>query len=339
MDQLTRDFTRDWAALNAALTGQLPRLLQSFLGDLAEPDVLTIERAVASGKKLRGSLVLAVCDALGAPTAGAMRSAIAVECVHAASLIHDDLVDGDWTRRSEPAIWVVQGGRRAVLLGDVIFATALHRAAQIGKDEVLVLSRAIALVAAGAYQERSDPHDIEQAAMNGSLGPALYDRVIQLKTGALFAAAAELGAIAGSASAALRDAAAEYGARMGQAYQIADDLQDVLSFIGSPTTTRAQRALLAGLLASFNMAAAAETALAVSGPVRPVGYVRDLIDAMESEIACRIASARRALAPFPQRCALDLLQAIPSLIVEPSIRAARHPHPAVAPQDLRACEP
>lgn len=339
MDRVTRDFTRDWAALNAELTAQLPALLETFLGDLAQPDARTIERAVASGKKLRGCLVLAVCDALGAPSASAMRSAIAVECVHAASLIHDDLVDGDWTRRSEPAIWVMQGSRRAVLLGDVIFATALHRAAQIGKDEVLVLSRAIALVAAGAYQEHVDAHDIEHAVTDGSLGSALYERVIQLKTGALFAAAAELGAIASGASPALRHASAEFGARMGQAYQIADDLQDVLGYVESPAITRQQSSLLAGLLASFNMAAAAQVALRASEPPRVVGYVQELMDAMEAEIARRLALARRALAGFPQRSRVGLLQAIPSLIVEPSVRAARRAHRALASYDFRACEP
>jgi geranylgeranyl pyrophosphate synthase len=339
MDRLIRDFTRDWAALNAELTAELPALLQTFLEDLAQPDARTIERAVASGKKLRGCLVLAVCDALGAPIASAMRSALAVECVHAASLIHDDLVDGDWTRRSEPAIWVMQGSRRAVLLGDVIFATALHRAAQIGKDEVLVLSRAIALVAAGAYQEHVDARDIEQAVSDGSIGAELYDRVIQLKTGALFAAAAELGAIASGASATLRHASAEFGARMGQAYQIADDLQDVLGYIDSPAITRQQRALLAGFLASFNMAAAAQTALRTSDPPSPAGYVRELIDTMEAEIARRIALARRALAGLPERSRVALLQAIPSLVVEPFVRAARGAHPALASHDVRACEP
>jgi geranylgeranyl pyrophosphate synthase len=323
MDHLTRDYAHEWAALNAELTAQVPILLQTFLGDLAQPDALTIERAVASGKKLRGCLVLAICDALGISIASAMRSAIAVECVHAASLIHDDLVDGDWTRRSEPAIWVVQGSRRAVLLADVIFATALHRAAQVGKDEVLVLSRAIAFVAAGAYQEHVDARDIEQATVDGSLGSALYDRVIQLKTGALFAAAAELGAIAGGASPALRHASAEFGARMGQAYQIADDLQDVLDYVECPAITREQRALLASFLASFNMAAAAQLALRESEPPRLIRYFRELMDVMEAEIARRVALARRALAGFPPRSRLGLLQALPSLVVEPVVRAAR----------------
>jgi geranylgeranyl pyrophosphate synthase len=267
-----------------------------------------------------------------------MQSAVAVECVHAASLIHDDLVDGDWTRRSEPATWVVHGSRRAVLLGDVIFATALHRAAQIGKDEVLTLSRAVAEVAAGAYQERIDPTDIEQAVRDGSLGPALYDRVIQLKTGALFAAAAELGAITAEANPGLRQASAEFGARIGQAYQIADDLQDVLSYAGSSVITRQQRALVAGFLASFNMASAAQVALAAHEPLHALPHLRKLVGAMEAEIARRISLARRALAEFPQRSRGEQLHAIPAMIVEPSLRAARHTHQDLALNDVRAFE-
>jgi geranylgeranyl pyrophosphate synthase len=61
--------------------------------------------------------------------------------VQAASLIHDDLVDDDAVRRDRPATWIVQGGRRAVLLGDLIFATALHKSAEAGQGQVLVLTR------------------------------------------------------------------------------------------------------------------------------------------------------------------------------------------------------
>ena len=337
MEHLNR--VHDWSALNVELGVQLPALVPMFLGDLGEPDARVVERTVTSGKKIRACLVLAVCDALGASISRAMRSAIAVECVHAASLIHDDLVDGDPTRRSEPAAWIVHGSRRAVLLGDVIFATALYRAAQIGKDEVLTLSRAIAQVAAGAYQERIDPRDIEQAVSDGSFGPVLYERVIQLKTGALFAAAAELGAIAAGASSELRHASAEFGARTGRAYQIADDLEDVLGYIGASAITRQQRALLASFLASFDMAEAAQAALAPGEPLHCLADLRDLVGAMEAEIARQTTLAQRALTEFPQRSRVDLLHAIPSMIVEPSLRAARCVRRDVACNDLRAFGP
>jgi hypothetical protein len=103
--------------------------------------------------------------------------------------------------------------------------------------------------------------------------------------------------------------------------------------------TRQQRALLAGFLASFNMAAAARIVLRANEPPRPVGYVQELIEAMETEIAGRITLARRALAGFPQRSRVGLLQAIPSLIVEPTVRAARPARTMRASHDVRACEP
>jgi hypothetical protein len=162
--------------------------------------------------------------------------------------------------------------------------------------------------------------------------------VIQLKTGALFAAAAELGAIAAGASPGGRRASAEFGARAGQAYQIADDLQDVLGYSESSPRTWRERALLASFLASFDMPAAAQLVLDARSPACPMEHVSTLMRAMEAEITRRAALARRALRGFPPGAQLGLLNALPAMIVEPSLRAARRVDRSLTPHGVRACE-
>jgi geranylgeranyl pyrophosphate synthase len=215
----------------------------------------------------------------------------------------------------------VHGSRRAVLLGDVIFATALQRTAELGREEVLTLSRAIAMLAAGAYKEPLDAREIDSAMANDTLAQPLYERIIYLKTGALFAAAAELGAIAAQATPLLRGAAVEFGARMGEAYQIADDLEDLVAHAGSSTISPQQRASLASLCAYFDMAPNGRAAISRTKLLdRNIG---ELIAAMEAEIARRIALARQALESFPERPRLAMLRALPAMIVEPVVTAAK----------------
>lgn len=317
MERLDDNVTRYWTGLRSELTTELAAWIPVFFRDLPPSDAQTIHALVRDGKKLRGSIVLAVCEALGGSRSGATPSAVAIECIHAASLIHDDFVDSDRTRRDGPAVWIVQGSRRAVLLADVIFATALQRTAELGQDEVLTLAGAIAKVAAGAYREPLDPADVDAAAREPARAQSLYDRIIYLKTGALFAAAAELGAIAAGASPALRKAAGEFGARTGEAYQLADDLKDVVTDAASPMLSAQQKATLASLLACFRVphdrGAADEDVL---GERR-----HELFSALEAAIATRVSRAHEALEPFGDRAAK--LRAFPRLIVEPIVASAK----------------
>jgi hypothetical protein len=171
-------------------------------------------------------LVCLVNQALGGKIAGALPRAVAIECIQAASLIHDDYVDNDVIRRKRPATWTVEGPRRAVLLGDVIFATAIQSMVELSNEDGITVTRAIATVANGAYQElvwRAQP--IDDSNVNRYEGNS-YERIIYLKTGALFGAACQLGAIATGASPEICALAYAFGARTGEAYQIADDLAD-----------------------------------------------------------------------------------------------------------------
>jgi geranylgeranyl pyrophosphate synthase len=173
---------------------------------------------LSEGKRLRGSLTCLVAEALGASLEQALPHALAVELVQAASLVHDDFVDGDTVRRGRPAAWTLLSPRRAVLVADVIFAAAIETMAQAGSREGATLARSIADMAQGALQE-----SLVEAAVKDA---QTYRRIIHLKTGSLFAAAGRLGALAAGADESALQAATDFGARAGALYQIADDLAD-----------------------------------------------------------------------------------------------------------------
>ena len=325
MDWLDDEFAIYWDELRAELATHLPKLTLSLFRDLPSVQATAIARLIENGKKLRAGLLLTVCEALGGAIDRALPSAAAIECVHAASLIHDDLVDGDRTRRDRPATWVVHGSRRAVLLADVMFATALHRSAELGKQEMITLSHAIAMLAVGAYEEQLDPPERDTGLVSDTLQRTRYDRIIRLKTGSLFAAAAELGAIAARARPALRRAASEFGARIGEAYQIADDLHDVLSAPRGESPPQDCIGLHASLLASFDGSSQRLAGANRAGAQLPESFLVDaerIATAMEKEIGRRLQLARDALAPLPAGPRLAFLHRAPRAIVDPIIMAA-----------------
>ncbi len=192
----------------AELAGGHGTLLAHYAGD-------TI---AAGGKRLRPLLV---CLAAGAPppeTAGLTRAAVAVELIHGATLVHDDVLDGASLRRGRPTV-VAEGGRGvATATGDLLFSRAFAELACGGSvDAVRVLARASSELALGELIQRADAWDAE-------LTVERYLERCRLKTAVLFRAACELGALeAGGGSARLGD----FGERIGLAFQILDDVLDV----------------------------------------------------------------------------------------------------------------
>jgi geranylgeranyl pyrophosphate synthase len=236
-------------------------------------------------------------------------------------------------RRDRPATWVVLGARRAILLADVIFATALQRSAELGRHEVATLARGISMLAVGAFGEPLRLRDIEA----GDTG-ALYERTIRLKTGSLFCAAAELGAIAAGSKPGLRRAAAEFGQRIGEAYQIADDRSDVV--VPAGTLTAEQTATLANLLAYFDGARKPPRGAKPGATTAPnrIGFdAMRVVAAMETEIDRRLGLACNALALFPPGPRLALLHRIPRVIVYPVMAAASPREPMGSPWSPHPC--
>src|ERR1039457_6292380 len=134
--------------LDAGFTDQLAGLL----GDAESLKAYGGAKVLTGGKRIRGALVCLVTVTLGGALEDALPRAIALELIQTATLIHDDFVDQHEQRRDLPALWTLEGSRRAVLIGDIIFASAIQRMSELGREEGLIVSNAIAEVSRGAYQ-------------------------------------------------------------------------------------------------------------------------------------------------------------------------------------------
>jgi geranylgeranyl pyrophosphate synthase len=176
------------------------------------------ETIAAGGKRLRPLLV---CLAAGAPppeTPAVLSAAVAVELVHAATLVHDDVLDGSRLRRGRPTVYARGGRDLATATGDLLFSRAFDELAMSGSVEaVRVLSRAACELAQGELMQRAD-------AFDGAVSVARYLERCRLKTGVLFRAACALGALAADGPADLLGA---FGEQVGVAFQILDDVLDV----------------------------------------------------------------------------------------------------------------
>lgn len=172
-----------------------------------------------TGKALRPALALACTRAVGGPAAEASAAAtavaVAVELMHDFSLLHDDVMDGDLTRRHRPAAWAVFGVPRAVLTGDALLALAL---AQVAGAERQVLVDTLVRLCRGQGAELSDVARSDEVSLADCVA------VAQDKTGALLGAACELGALAAGAPEQSAAHYREFGEQLGVAFQLVDDL-------------------------------------------------------------------------------------------------------------------
>ncbi len=203
------------ARVMSRVEGRMVALVSSHGQQLARHGAQTI---TAGGKRLRPLLV---CIAAGVPVSESdslVRAAVAVELVHAATLVHDDVIDGADLRRGRPTV-VASGGRlMALATGDLLFSRAFAELAGGGEIEpIRVLSGAASALASGELMQRDD-------SWNASVGQERYIARCRLKTGVLFRAACELGALAGGAPV---DVLGRFGESIGIAFQLLDDILDV----------------------------------------------------------------------------------------------------------------
>ena len=203
--------------------------LQAVIDDV-EPDQLGAEIGhvvLSGGKRVRPTVAVLVCEALGGDPADAVDFAVGIELVHNASLVIDDIIDESEVRRGTPAAWDEYGHGPAIIASDGLLGEAF---ALFSADERAMQTVSEAMVELGegeAMELVAQPTD-----------EAEYMELARRKTGALFRAAAELGAIAAEADGYTVEAMGEYAQRVGVAFQMRDDVLDDIAdaeTLGKPT--------------------------------------------------------------------------------------------------------
>jgi octaprenyl-diphosphate synthase len=175
-----------------------------------------------SGKRIRPALALLVNGALGGPQDQNVKLGVVLEMIHLATLVHDDIMDGATLRRGMTTVAAKWGNALSVLLGDCLFAHALEVAASFDSTHISrKIARSSNEVCSGEILQTQRRFDF-------NLTLDEYFRIIRMKTAALFSSATELAAFLSGANEGVQEAMRTYGDALGTAYQIYDDLLDLV---------------------------------------------------------------------------------------------------------------
>jgi octaprenyl-diphosphate synthase len=174
----------------------------------------------AGGKRIRPLITLAAARLLGGGGDGPRKLAAAVEFIHSATLLHDDVVDESDMRRGKSSANRVWGNSSSVLVGDFLFARSFNLMVETGDIQVLdILARAASVIAEGEVMQLAAANDADTTRER-------YMEIVAAKTAALFAAAARAGAVAAGRPGTEAAALESYGRELGLAFQLVDDALD-----------------------------------------------------------------------------------------------------------------
>ena len=267
-------------------------------GGLAKLNEAMRYAVLDGGKRLRPLLVLAACEFVGGNTDAALRAACAVELIHAYSLVHDDMpcMDNDVLRRGKPTVHVKFGQAQALLAGDALQALAFELLTPAdGSVDAATQARLCRMLAhAAGGQGMAGGQAIDLASVGRPLDSHQLHEMHRLKTGALLKASVLMGAHCGQPDARALAALDEYGAAIGLAFQVVDDILDVT----------ADSATL-GKTAGKDAAQDKPTFVSLMGLEASKDYARQLLDralssldkaSMTNERTVQSTAALRALA-------------------------------------------
>ena len=300
------DFADRLAAVAADIEALLDRLLAAAPGpgEIARPERLVAamrHAMLGGGKRLRPFLTVETATLFGAARSSALLAGAALECLHGYSLVHDDLpaMDDDELRRGRPTVHKAFDEATAILAGDALLTLAFDVMARerVHPDAAVRIALVSDMARAAGLGGMAGGQMLDLAAEGRFDGKrALREddiaRMQAMKTGALIHFACRAGAILGQADAPARAAIDRYGAAVGQAFQIADDLLDLE---GKPETI--------GKAAGKDAAAGKATLVAALGAA-----------GARARLAALIAEADAALAPFAAKA--DTLRAAARFIAE-----------------------
>lgn len=203
----------------SAVTSRCAALLTRALSEVV-PGAGDLIPQLTGGKLLRTRLTQLIAHSLGSPDqASVTRACVAIELVHTASLVHDDIIDGSLTRRGWPTVHRSTSPDTAILIGDLLISTAFEEVAPLGSSAVTAVAHAFTQLCRGQLAESDLSWDAD--------AQAAIEHYARRKTGGLFGASVELGALASGETAARASELRESGELLGVAFQLADDLIDV----------------------------------------------------------------------------------------------------------------
>ena len=191
------------------------RQIEQYILSLNEKDITEVVSKIPAGKRLRARLMLEIAGS----SPSVIKSAAIVEMIHAASLLHDDVIDDAYTRRGVKSINAIFGNKSAIMVGDIMYSKAFYELIDIDRFVARVISNAVVQLSIGERKDvyMGDSFNADKDA---------YIEMIYQKTAALIEAASEAAAILAGKN---REIYKTYGRNLGIAFQMIDDILDIVS--------------------------------------------------------------------------------------------------------------
>ncbi|MCD6213318.1 MAG: polyprenyl synthetase family protein [Sulfurovum sp.] len=191
------------------------RKIEQFVSDLNDKEVSALYTKLPHGKRLRAKLILKIAGS----SLSVVKTAAIVEMIHAASLLHDDVIDDAYTRRNKPSINALYGNKTAIMLGDILYSKGFFELNNISPEISKIVSNAVIQLSLGELKDVS-------LSKTFNLDKNIYLEMIYQKTASLIEASAGAAAVLAGKP---KDAYMTYGRNLGLAFQMIDDLLDITS--------------------------------------------------------------------------------------------------------------
>jgi len=191
------------------------RKIEQFIAQLDDKEVSSLYSHLPSGKRLRAKLILKIAGG----SLRAIKTASVVEMIHASSLLHDDVIDDAYTRRSKPSLNALYGNKSAIMLGDILYSKGFMELNNLGADISRLISQAVTHLSIGELKDVS-------LSKSFNTNRDVYIKMIYQKTASLMEASAGAGALLANKP---KEPYMLYGKNLGIAFQMIDDILDITS--------------------------------------------------------------------------------------------------------------
>ncbi len=189
------------------------RKIEQFINELDEKEVKALYTQLPAGKRLRAKLILKIAGS----GLSAVKTAAVVEMIHAASLLHDDVIDDAFTRRNKPSLNALYGNKTAIMLGDILYSKGFLELNAISTEVAKIVSNAVVQLSLGEMKDVS-------LSKTFNTDKNLYLKMIYQKTASLIEASAGAAALLAGKP---KEAYLTYGRNLGIAFQMIDDILDI----------------------------------------------------------------------------------------------------------------